>query len=115
MATAPSGCGLTVETLVTLPANECLRITRVEATPACPAGFNTNRALRFDVTASTTLSDLRWRKSASSADIMVPSEGSVARNGLTTVLVTEVVLGQELVVEVTSAGTVVARFALRNY
>jgi len=57
VATAPSGCGLTVETLVTLPASECLRITRVEATPACPAGFNTNRAMRFDLTASTTLPD----------------------------------------------------------
>jgi hypothetical protein len=104
-----------VETLATLPANECLKITRIEATPACPAGFNTNRALRFDVTASTMLPDLRWRKGAASADILVPSEGSVARNGVTTILLTDVVLGQELVVEVTSAGTVVARFTLRNY
>jgi hypothetical protein len=46
---------------------------------------------------------------------MVPSEGGVSRNGLTTVVATDVVLGQDLVVEVTSAGTVVARFTLRNY
>jgi len=98
-----------------MPSNECMKFTKVEAAPACPAGFNTNRALRFEFTAATTLPDLRWRNAASSADILLPSEGVLARNGVTSVLVNDIVLGRELTIEVTSAGAVVARFTLSNY
>jgi hypothetical protein len=78
-------------------------------------GFATPRSLRFDVTAHTPRTGLRWRRSVTSSDVLEPSEGAVASNGVTSTLLTDLVLDSNVTIEIVDGSKVLAAFTLRHY
>jgi hypothetical protein len=109
-----AGCAVTVQRLVSLPAGECIEITRMALSHACPMPPAGARAVAFDVTAETQLRDLRWRKAASSGDSLEPADGRLVRHGSTTAIATQTVREGALTIEILAEGTVVMSFRLRN-
>jgi hypothetical protein len=106
---------VTVTRPVNLPAGQCIALNLLSANQACPTGFNTTRALRFDITTHTSRSALRWRRAATSSDILDPNGGSVSSQGATSVLVNDLVLHSEVTFEVVDGEDVLMRFTLRHY
>ena len=92
---------------------------RASCKPGSPAsrlsGFNTPRSLSFDVTAHTERTGLRWRRSVTSSDILSPSDGAIAKNGTTSVLLTDLVLDSAVTIEIVQGDTVLIAFTLRHY
>jgi hypothetical protein len=100
---------------VALPGGQCVEINSVAATPACPVGFSTVRAVTFKVTARTSRARLQWRRAPNSGDVIEPSTGRIAPDGTTEVTLTDIVLDDRLRLEIVDGEEVVARFALRHY
>jgi hypothetical protein len=94
---------------------ECIEVNAVTVNQSCPVGFATPRSLTFDVTAHTARSRLRWRRSVTSSDVLEPTEGGIARNDKTTVLVTDLVLDSAVTIEIVEDNTVLIAFTLRHY
>lgn len=114
-AVSAGNCAVSVQKLATLAAGECVQVTRVSVNQACPVTFNTTRSLSFDVVAATSLGNLRWRRAASSGDLLQPSEGSLPSNGTGSVLVNDIVLDQTLTIEIVSGDQPLLRFTLRHW
>jgi hypothetical protein len=94
---------------------ECLEVITVTVNQSCPVGFATARSLRFDVVAHTARTGLRWRRSVTSSDVLDPSEGAVASNGTTSVLLTDLVLDSAVTIEIVDGSKVLEAFTLRHY
>jgi hypothetical protein len=105
---------VTVERRRALPAHECIEITRLALSQACPLANGVSRAVSFEVMAETQLGDLRWRKEAASLDQLVPSDGRLIKNGATTAIATQTVREGALSIEVLSEGETLLVFRLRN-
>jgi hypothetical protein len=113
-ASAPDACGLTVEFPSSLTSQECVQLTRLVATPACPVVAGTQRAITFDVTANSSR-PLGWRRAAGGGDAVSPPAGALNALGVTTVNMTAITLDSQLVIEVVdSSGRVVMKFAVRH-
>jgi hypothetical protein len=108
------GCAVTVQRLVTLPAGECIEISRLALSQGCPMATGAARAVSFDVMAETQLRDLRWRKAAASRDGFEPGDGRLTRHGSTNAIATQTVQEPALTIEILSEGAVVLTFQLRN-
>jgi hypothetical protein len=87
----------------------------VTANQSCPVSPAVPRSVRFDVTARTARPTLQWRRGPGSGDVLDPSTGTIAGNGTTSVVLTDIVLTDHLVIDVVDGGRVVLRFSLRNY
>jgi hypothetical protein len=94
---------------------ECIEINTVSVNQSCPVGFTTPRSLQFDVTAHTARTGLRWRRSATSSDVLEPSEGAIAKNNTTSVLTTDLVLDSAVTIEIVDGSNVLIAFTLRHY
>jgi hypothetical protein len=114
-AEAAGNCLVNVTKPVAVPAGQCIEVTSVAATPACPVGFSTPRAVTFRVTAHTTRARLEWRRAANSGDVVEPASGRIAPNGTTEVTLTDIVLDDRLRIEIVDGNDVLARFMLRHY
>jgi outer membrane biosynthesis protein TonB len=116
---APAGdagnCSVTVVKPTALAAGECIELNAVTVNQSCPVGFNTSRSVTFDLTAHTARTGLRWRRSVTSSDILSPSEGPLARNGQTSVVLSDIVLDSAVTIEVVDGGSVLLAFTLRHY
>lgn len=108
------GCTVTIQRIQTLPANECLEITRIAFSQGCPLGVGTSRAISFDVMAETQLRDLRWRKQAGGRDGLDPEDGRLIRHGSTTSIAKHTVQEGSLTIEIISEGKTILTFRLRN-
>lgn len=108
------GCALTIQRVQTLPANECIEITRIALSQGCPLGVGTARAISFDVMAETQLRDLRWRKQAGGRDGLDPEDGRLIRHGSTTSIAKHTVQEGSLTIEIISEGKTILSFRLRN-
>lgn len=108
------GCSVTIQRLQTLPAGECIEITRLAISQACPMTAGSSRAVSFDVMAETQLRDLRWRKLSTSRDSLDPGDGHLIRHGATTAIATQTVQEGALTIEIISEGTPVLTFRLKN-
>lgn len=108
------GCTVTIQRIETLPANECIEVTRIALSQGCPLGAGTARAISFDVMAETQLRDLRWRKQAGSRDGLDPEDGRLIRHGSTTSIAKHTVREGSLTIEIISEGKTVLTFKLRN-
>jgi hypothetical protein len=75
----------------------------------------TARTLRFDVTAHTPRTGLRWRRSASSSDVVTPSEGTLSNNGTTSVQASDLVLNSTVTIEILDGDALLLGFTLRHY
>jgi hypothetical protein len=95
----PNSCALGVTRYVTLPAGQCLELNEVAVDSACPVADGSKRVLSFTVTARTGHSFLRWRQAAGSADGLLPSEGFVAGDDVTTVLLNDSVRGPSVSID----------------
>jgi hypothetical protein len=98
-----------------LPAGDCLQVTRVTVSHSCPMTFGTTRSVRFDVTAQTTLRQLRWRRASRSSDVLTPNEGALVRNGDTSVTFSDIVLDSAVTIEILSGESLLLSFTLRSY
>jgi hypothetical protein len=114
-ATAAGNCSLTIVKPTTLVSGECIEVNAVNVNQSCPVGFNTSRSLSFDVTAHTSRTGLRWRRSVTSSDVLSPSEGAIAHNGTTSVLLTDLVLDSAVTIEIVDGTNVLVAFTLRHY
>jgi hypothetical protein len=116
---APAGpagnCAVTIVRPTALPAGECLELNSVVVNQSCPVGFNTSLPVRFDLTAQTARSALRWRRSVASSDVLQPSSGNVASRGPTSVLLSDLVLDSTLTIEIVDGEQVLLAFTLRHY
>jgi hypothetical protein len=116
---APAGnagnCSVTIVRPTTMAAGECIEVNSVSVNQSCPVGFSTPRSLSFDVTAQTERTGLRWRRSVTSSDVLEPSEGAIARNKTTSVLLTDLVLDSAVTIEIVQGDTVLIAFTLRHY
>lgn len=109
-------CGLTVTKPRELGEGQCIELTDIEVEPACPAGFNTTQQIRFEVTAHASLGELRWRRAASSGDVVTPSGGTIAASGATAVEIEDIVLGDSVTIEIyDGTDKVRLQFTLRHY
>jgi hypothetical protein len=106
---------MTVKTPTALPGDECIELNLVSANLACPVTFNTTRSLRFDVTAHTQRDGLTWRRAATSSDVLTPSGGAIGSNGVTSVLVNDLVLDGTVTFEIVDGNDVLLSFTLRHY
>jgi len=114
-AAGPAGnCSVSISKPTPLPAGECIELTIVTVNQACPVGVNTMRSLRFDVTAHTSTTNLTWRRSNESSDILQPAFGAIASNGTTSVLTSDLVLDSSVTIEVVSGDVVLLSFTLRH-
>jgi len=114
-ATAPDKCSLTIVKPTALASGECIEVNAVDVNQSCPVGFNTVLSLSFDVTAHTSRTGLRWRRSVTSGDVLLPSEGAIGRNGTTSVLLTDLVLDSAVTIEIVDGSNVLIAFTLRHY
>ena len=114
-ATAAGNCSLTIVKPTALVSGECIEVNAVNVNQSCPVGFNTSRSLSFDVTAHTSRTGLRWRRSVTSSDVLEPSEGAIARNGTTSVLLSDLVLDSAVTIEIVDGSNVLVAFTLRHY
>jgi hypothetical protein len=78
-------------------------------------GVNTVRSLRFDVTAHTSKPSFTWRRAAGSNDVLEPSSGTLAGDGTTSVVVSDIVLDSTVTIEIVDGGVVLLSFTLRHY
>jgi hypothetical protein len=104
-----------VAKLVTLPAGQCLEVVSVAATPSCPVGFSTVRAVTFRVTAKTNRARLEWRRSPTSSDAIEPASGRIAPDRTTEVTLTDIVLDDRLRIQIVDGEEVLMVFGLRHY
>jgi hypothetical protein len=114
-ATAAGNCIVNVTKPVAVPAGQCVEVTAVAATPACPVGFSTPRAVTFRVTARTSRARLEWRRADTSSDAIEPPSGRIAPNGTTDVTLTDIVLDDRVRIEIVDGNDVLVRFMLRHY
>ena len=114
-ATGAGNCSLTIVKPTALVSGECIEVNAVNVNQSCPVGFNTSRSLSFDVTAHTARTGLRWRRSVTSSDVLEPSEGAIARNGTTSVLLSDLVLDSAVTIEIVDGSNVLVAFTLRHY
>ena len=114
-ATSAGNCLVNVTKPVAAGAGQCVEITSVAATPACPVGLNVVRAVTFRVTARTSRTRLEWRAAVNSGDVIEPASGRIAPNGTTDVTLADIVLDDRLRIEIVDGDNVLARFALRHY
>jgi hypothetical protein len=114
-ATAAGNCLVITSKPVALPPGQCVEITSVAATPVCPVGFSSIRAVTFRVTARTNRTRLSWHRAPNSSDVVEPSEGRIAPNGTTEVTLTDIVLDDRLRINIMDGDDIVARFTLRHY
>jgi hypothetical protein len=92
-----------------------MELNLVTVNQTCPVGFNTHVAMRFDLTAHTTLTGLQWRRGDSSSDLYTPTTGTVAPDGSTTVVIDDLVLGSVAQFEVVDAeGRTWLRFSVQH-
>jgi hypothetical protein len=78
-------------------------------------GFNTTRSVRFDVTAHSTRTGLTWRRSTISSDVLTPNGGTIAGEGVTSVVVSDIVLDSTVTIEIVDGSAVLLSFTLRHY
>ena len=114
-ATSAGNCIVNVTKPVALPPGQCVEIISVAATPACPVGFSTVRAITFRVTARTNRARLQWRRATNSSDVIEPSSGRIVPDGTTEVTLTDIVLDDRVRIDIVDGDNVVARFMLRHY
>jgi len=99
-----------------LQGGECLEVTQIEVGQACPASVGVPRAVRFVVSAQTSRTNLSWRRSAASSDVLSPSTGAIASQGTTEVQIQDTVLDKDVTFEIVDGGgLVLLAFTLRNY
>jgi hypothetical protein len=114
-ASAAGTCVVQIEKPTALPAGECLDLLSVSVSRACPVGLATSRAVSFRIKASTTATNLEWRRAGTSSDVLAPSSGIIASTGATDVVLTQTVLDRDLKIEVVDGSRVLLRFTLANY
>ena len=114
-ATSAGNCSVTIVRPTTMAAGECIEVNAVTVNQSCPVGFATPRSLQFDVTAHTARTGLRWRRSVTSSDVLEPSAGAIAKNGTTSVLLTDLVLDSAVTIEIVEGSNVLIAFTLRHY
>ena len=99
-----------------LPNGECIQVIEVAVGQACPAPIGVPRAVSFVVSAQTARSNLSWRRSPQSSDVITPATGTIASQGETEVQVQDIVLDSNVTFEVIDGGgLVLLAFTLRNY
>jgi hypothetical protein len=108
-------CSVTVVRPTSLASGECLELNTVTVNQSCPVGFATPRSLRFDVTAHTSRTGLAWRRSVASSDVLEPAGGTLARNGTTSTVLTDLVLDSSVTIEIVDGNNVLLAFTLRHY
>lgn len=114
-ATAAGSCAVSVTRLASLAAGECLEVTRVESSLACPVALAVARSLRIEVEAQTSGSPLTWRRAAGSSDVLLPDSGSVARQGTTSLLLSDIVLDSSLTIEIVRDGSPIYSVRVGSY
>jgi hypothetical protein len=114
-ASAAGNCTVTISKPTALASGECIELNVVTVNQVCPVGFGTSRSVRFDITAQTARSGLRWRRAAGSSDILDPNGGAISSSGTTSVLLSDVVLDSTVTFEVVDGNTVLLGFTLRHY
>jgi len=107
-------CCLAIVRPTELSAGECLELNEVAATLSCPVPLDKARSVRFDLTARTPRTNLRWRVSPNSIDVLEPSSGSVASNGKTSVVVTDVVKDDLVAIDIVDGDKILLKFRLRH-
>jgi len=112
--TSPDSCPLTIELPTSLGVGQCVQLTRLSASPACPQPNGSQRIISFDVTAHSS-SALLWRLAAGGGDAVTPSSGPVIQNGTTTVTTSLTLNDTKVAYEVIDAsGRVVMKFTVRH-
>ncbi len=115
-AAGPVGnCSLSISKPTALPGGECIELTTLTVNQSCPVGVNTIRSLRFDVTAHTSRTNLTWRRSDESSDVLQPGFGAIGGNGTTSVLVSDLVLDSSVTIEIVSGAATLLSFTLRHH
>ena len=114
-ASAAGNCTVSISKPTALAAGECIELNLVTVNQVCPVGFGITRSVRFDVTAQTARSGLRWRRAAGSSDLLDPNGGGISSSGTTSVLMTDVVLDSTVTLEIVDGNTVLLSFTLRHY
>ena len=109
-----SGCGITIRKPNPLSGNQCIELVVLTVSQACPVAPNTSVLLRFDVHARTNRPGLRWRRAEGNPDVLDPSSGALSGDGVSTVVVNDIVLGPELKIEIVDGETVLMNFRLRH-
>jgi hypothetical protein len=91
-----------------------VEVTSFASDRACPVGFNTTRQLQFTITARTTNRTLRWRRSPNNSDVLDPESGPLGGDGLTNVVVSDLVIGEWVDIQVVDGEVVLMSFRLRH-
>lgn len=81
---------------------------------ACPVAQGQPILLRFDVNARTNRSSLRWRRAEGNSDVVSPDTGQLSADGVSTVVLTNIVLGSELKIEIVDGDAVLMNFRLQH-
>ena len=80
----------------------------------CPVAPGFPILLRFDVNARTNRSNLRWRRADGNSDVIEPNNGPLSGDGVSTVVLTNIVLGPELKIEIVDGDAVLMNFRLSH-
>jgi hypothetical protein len=114
-ATFKGSCKLAISRPDALPADECIELTDVQTSADCPVNFGFPLSLSFQVTASTLgPKTFTWRQVTLGNDILTPATGTISGTGVTTVTLSDLVLGDVVSIEVVGQGRHYLVFTLRH-
>jgi hypothetical protein len=108
-------CTLTISRPDALSADECIELTDVQTSADCPVNFGFPLSLSFQVTASTVgPKTFTWRQVPLGRDILTPAAGTIPGTGVTTITLSDLVLGDAVSIEVVGQGKHYLVFTLRH-
>ncbi len=112
----PATCTVDIERPISIPWDQCLKLTSLDLSRGCPAGIATTRTVAFTITSGVRNRVLHWQRASTSSDVLSATSGPIAADGSTSVSVTQTVLGPKLAIEIVDdGGGVLMRFTIHNY
>lgn len=114
MAKPPNNCALTVIKQAGVVGTGCIELVGVAFDGDCPATFNAERSLRFDIEARLGAKELSWRRAGSSSDVLLPAYGTLQDQAVNRVNVRDIAIDDVLTIEVLDGGALVMSFSLRH-
>lgn len=82
---------------------------------ACPVALGTVRSLSFQVEAKTDRTTLQWRRHPQNGDVLEPASGTLSGQGRSTVVLSDIVLDDEMKIQVLDGDAVLMAFVLRHW
>jgi hypothetical protein len=110
-------CLVSVDYPESLPKQRRVSLTDVMSDRDCPSELNATQELSFEVEtpAAAATSNLWWRRSPSSFDVLHPSSGPLGAKGRSRVTLSDLILDDSVTIDVMDGDQRVLSFTIRHF